>query len=149
MNGMNIVLLAGHMPGQARPSLRHCCQQFQLTFIQSMFLLVIDFKLAHSLPQPFIYPFVYQPTCTTLGLTRVCNQRNRMSGSMDSTSLWGAYCGVLRTHPLSVLPSVPTPIPETNTRHHANHALSRIYETKHDTTCHFVPQLKQCRICLH
>ena len=27
-------------------------------------------------PQPFIYPFVYQPTCTTLGVTRACNQMN-------------------------------------------------------------------------
>ena len=57
-----------------------------LTFIQPMTLLAIDFGLAHSAPQPFIYLFVYQPTSTTLGLTRARNQVNRVSG-VDSTSL--------------------------------------------------------------
>ena len=43
-------------------------------------------------------PFMYQPTCTTLGLTRACNQTNKVSG-VDSTSLWGAYPGVLSGTP--------------------------------------------------
>ena len=49
------------------------------------------FWVGPQAPQPFI---VYKPTCTTLGLTRARNQVNRVSG-VDSTSLWGAYLGVL------------------------------------------------------
>ena len=48
------------------------------------------------------------------------------------------------------------PIPEMNTRHHVNHALSRICETKHDTyhlylgaTFFHNYTLKQCDVCLH
>ena len=43
-------------------------------------------------------PFMYQPTCTTLGLTRAHNQTNKVSG-VDSTGLWGAYPGVLSDTP--------------------------------------------------
>ena len=43
-------------------------------------------------------PFMYQPTCTTLGLTRAHNQTNKVSG-VDSTGLWGAYPGFLSDTP--------------------------------------------------
>ena len=52
-----------------------------------------------------IYLFVYQPTCTTLGLTRACNETNRV-GRVEGPTL-----GSWVTHPLSVLPSVPTSYP--------------------------------------
>ena len=83
---------------------------FQLTFIQYMHLLVINFGLPHRLLKPFIYPFVYLPTCTPLGLTHAHNQTNMVSG-VESTSLWGAYPVSWVTHPLSVLPSIPTSHP--------------------------------------
>ena len=67
--------------------------------------LAIDFGLVHSAPRPFIYPFVYQPTSTTLGLSRGHNPTNRVSG-VDTTSLWGPYPRVLSDTPI-VLPSVP------------------------------------------
>ena len=79
---------------------------FQLTFIQHMHLLVINFGLPHRLLKPFIYPFVYLPTCTPLGLTHARNQTNMVSG-VESTSLWGAYPASWVTHSLSVLPSMP------------------------------------------
>ena len=50
-------------------------------------LLVIHFWLAHRLLSLYL-SIVYQPTCTTLGLTHAHNQTNRVSG-VDSTSLWG------------------------------------------------------------
>ena len=74
-----------------------------------------------------------------------------MSG-VDSTSPHGAHPGVLSDTPTecvtqnvncAYVPSLPNPTPadithtsppETNTRHHANHALSGICETKHDTS---------------
>ena len=62
----------------------------------------------------------------TVGLARASNQTNKVSG-VDSMSLWEAYPGILHewhTY-MSVLPSVPMSISETNTRHHANHAQSR------------------------
>jgi len=34
MSGMNMVLLAGHVPCQAHPSLRHCIQAVYLATIQ-------------------------------------------------------------------------------------------------------------------
>jgi len=45
-----------------------------------------QFGVGPQAPQPFIYPFVYLPTCTTLGLPHARNQTNRVSG-VDSTSL--------------------------------------------------------------
>ena len=80
------------------------CQQFQLTFIQPLHLLVINFSLAHRLFSP---SFLYQPTCTTLGLTCARNKIYRVSG-VDSSSLWWPTLGSWVTHPPSVLPSVPT-----------------------------------------
>ena len=70
---------------------------FQLTFIQPMHLLAIDFGLAHRLLS--LYPFLYQPTCTSIGFTCAHNQANRASG-VDITSLWGAYPGVLSDTPM-------------------------------------------------
>ena len=56
------------------------------------------FWVGSQTPQRFIYPFVYQPTYTTVSLTRAHNQANRVSG-VDSTSLWRAYPGVLSDTP--------------------------------------------------
>ena len=81
-------------------------------------------------PQLFICPFVYQPTCTTLGLTCAHYQMNRVSG-VHSTSLWGGL--EWYTHWV-YYPVRQRPISETNIRHHANDALNRTHETKHDTT---------------
>ena len=102
---------------------------------------------SRSLEGPTLGSFVYLPTCTTLGLNHARNQMNRVSG-VDSRSLWGAYPGDLSDTPTHVLSSVSmSHIPETNTRHHANHALSRICETKVITPQgHFVPQLYHKRV---
>jgi len=98
------------------------CQQFS-AYIYSIHALTSNrFWVGPQAPQPFIYPFVYQPTCTTLGLICACNQMNRVSG-VDSRSLPGSWV----THSRVCYPVSQCPIPETNTRHHA---LSRIHETK-------------------
>ena len=77
---------------------------FYLTLIYSTHALTSNpFWLVHA----FSYPFVYQPTCTTLGLTQVRNQTNRVSG-VDSQTSEGPTLGSWVTQPLSVLPSVPT-----------------------------------------
>ena len=91
-----------------------------------------QFWVGPQAPQPFICPFVYQHTCTTLGFTHAHNQTNRVSG-VDSRSLW-AYPGVLSDTLTECATQCANVIAETNTRHHANHALSRIRETKCDTT---------------
>ena len=62
---------------------------FQLTFIQPM-CFIFGWPTGFSV---FIYPFVYKPTCATLGLTLAHNQMDRVNG-VDSTSLRGAYPGV-------------------------------------------------------
>ena len=72
------------------------CRQFSVCIYSTHVLL--RFWVDPQAPQSFIYPFVYQPTCTALGLTRARNQTNRMSG-VDSTSLCGAYPGVLHDTP--------------------------------------------------
>ena len=82
---------------------------FQLTFIQPM-RFIFGWPMGSS---TFSYPFVYKPIYTraTLGLTLAHNQMNSVSG-VDSTSLRGAYSlGSWVTHPLSMLPSVPTSHP--------------------------------------
>ena len=56
------------------------------------------FWVSPQAPQPFIYPFVYQPTCTTVSLTHAHNQANRVS-EVDSTSLWRAFPQVLSDTP--------------------------------------------------
>ena len=78
---------------------------FHWAFIYSTHALTSNqFWVGPQAPQPFI---VYQPTCTTLGLTHARTQANRVSG-VDSTRLWGAYPGGLSgAHWLIVLPSVP------------------------------------------
>ena len=70
------------------------CQQFSANIYSTH---ALHFWLAHRL-MAFIYLFVYKPTCTTLGLTLAHNQMNRVSG-VDSTSLQGAYLGVLSDTP--------------------------------------------------
>ena len=120
---------------------------FRLTFY-STHATSNRFWVSPQAPQPFIYPFVYQPTCTTLGLTRARNQTNRMNG-VDSTSLRGGPEWL--THWVCY-PVCQRPIPEMNTRHHANHALSRICETKCDTIYTSGPlcsTIKQRGVCHH
>ena len=73
-------------------------KNFQLTFIQPMHLLVIHFGL---------------------GFTRAHNQANRVSG-VDSTSLWGAYPGVLSDTPtecVSQCANIPSLKQTPNTMH--------------------------------
>ena len=60
-----------------------------------MHLLVIDFGLAHIASQTLICPFLYPPTCTTLGLTRAHNHIKWV----DSTSTQGAQPRVLSDTP--------------------------------------------------
>ena len=56
------------------------CQQFS-AYIYSIHVLTSNrFWVGSQAPQPFVYPFVYLPTCTVLGLPRACNQMNRVSG---------------------------------------------------------------------
>ena len=43
------------------------------------------FWVGLKVPQPFVYPFVYQPTCTTPGLIRAFNKTNRVSGAESET----------------------------------------------------------------
>ena len=107
------------------------CRQFSVCIYSTHVLL--RFWVDPQAPQSFIYPFVYQPTCTTLGLARACKQTNRVSG-VDSTSLCRAYLCSLAWHTHWVCYPVCCLILETNTRHQANYALSMIRETKHDTT---------------
>ena len=99
-----------------------------------MLLLVIDFGLAHNAPQLLVYP----PTCTTLGLTRACIHTKWVSW-VDSVSSSGVESVSPRMRiNCAYVPLLPTPThttlthtspPETNTRYHSNHALSRIRET--------------------
>ena len=43
------------------------------------------FWVGLKVPQPFVYPFVYQPTCTTPGLICASNKANRVSGAIFTT----------------------------------------------------------------
>ena len=76
---------------------------------QNQQTLNISLFLEKTGSSPFIYPFVYQPTCTTVSVTHARNQANRMSG-VDNASE-GPTLASWETHPLSVLPSVPTSHP--------------------------------------
>ena len=67
------------------------CKQFSACIYSTHALTSNWFWVGPQAPQPFI---AYQPTCTTLGLTHAHNHANRVSG-VDTTSLWGAYSGVL------------------------------------------------------
>ena len=61
------------------------CQQF-LAYIYSTNVLASNrFWVGLRCLQLFIYPFVYQSTCTTLGLTRAHNHANRVSGANTTT----------------------------------------------------------------
>ena len=109
---------------------------FQLTFIQPMHLLVIHFGLADR-------PRLLSPTFTHLytnlhahhsGSLIAQNQTNRVS-VVDGTSLWRSLPSGPEWHTHWVCyPVCQCSIPEISTRHHANHALSRTCETKHGTT---------------
>ena len=45
------------------------CQQFSAYIYTTHALAGNQFWVGPQVPQPFIYPFVYQPTCTTVGLS--------------------------------------------------------------------------------
>ena len=85
-----------------RTALQQRCQQFQLIHLFNTAVASNQCWLAHRL---LIYLFVYQPTHTTLGLTRARNETSRVGG------VEGPTLGSWVTHPLSVLPSVPTSHP--------------------------------------
>ena len=99
----------------------------------------------------FIYICV--PTYTHNTRAHSCTQWNKQGW-------WGGgpYTGVLSDTPTECVTqcaNIPS-LHETNTRHHANHVLSRICETKHDTyhlylgaTFFHNYTLKQCKVCLH
>ena len=78
-----------------------------------------------------------------------CTKQNT-SNKINMLS-WAAYHGVLSVLPRPVCQRL---IPETNTRHHASYALSRIRETlqmwynmhlRATSTCNYTK--KQCRVC--
>ena len=113
------------------------CQQFSAKIYSAQALTSNWFWVGPQAPQHFIHPFVYQPACTTLGLTNAHNQTNRVSG-VDDTSLWGAYLGVLSDTPTEcVTQYVQHPIPEMNTTHHACTKL----DTQKQTWYHLAPKL--------
>ena len=65
------------------------CQQF-LAYIYSTHVLASNrFWVGLQCLQLFIYPFVYQSTCTTLGLTCARNHTNRVSGVNTRGLPWG------------------------------------------------------------
>ena len=83
----------------------------QLTFIQLMRLLVIDFGLAHRLLS--LHLFTCVPTYMRNTRTQSCTQPNEQGvwvGWMVQASE-GPTLGSWVTHALSVLPSVPTSYP--------------------------------------
>ena len=91
------------------------CQQF-LAYVYSTHVLASNrFWVGLQCLQLFVYPFVYQSICTTLGLTCARNHANRV----NTTTLSGPAMGSWVTHPLSVSPSVPMfhPFPPNNSRH--------------------------------
>ena len=87
------------------------------------------------------------PHQTAVKTEQLRNQANRVS-RVDSTSLalrglpWGTEW---YTHWVCY-PVCQRPIPETHTRHHANHANRAC--TKQDTRSTIIPCIKQCGVCL-
>ena len=79
------------------------CHQFSAYSPSTNALTSNQFWVGPQASQPFIYPFVYQLTCATLGLTRACNQTNRWVAQTSEGPTLGSWV----THPLSVLPSLP------------------------------------------
>ena len=136
-----------HQPWRLQQQL---LKNVHLTFIQPMHLpalLVIDFGLAHRL--------------LSLSFIHLCTKpHTQQEALLMHATKWTGWVGWIAqamrgswvTHPLC-----QCLIPETNTRHHANHAVSRTCETKHDAAytsgphAHFAPQLylKTVRVCLH
>ena len=83
-----------------------------------------------------LHLFTCVPTYMRNTRTQSCTQPNEQGE-------WGGWYKPLRGLPWGpewhmhwvCYPVCQRPILETNTRHHVNHALSRIRETKSDTTC--------------
>ena len=106
---------------------------FQPTFIQPLRLLVMD--LGWPTDSSALHLSICVPTYMHNTWAHSCTQPNKQGE-------WGGYHKPLRAY-TRVMNDTPTecvtqcanvPSLKQNTRHHANHALSRICETKRDTT---------------
>ena len=75
------------------------CQQFSACIYSTHALTSNQFSVCPQASQPFIYPFVYQSSYMHNTRAHSCMQPNEQSEWVDSTSLWGAYPGVLSDTP--------------------------------------------------